>query len=233
MLGCCGHGPEDSPSKRNARIDWTSIAMMVVTLASLGVALVVVLREQGPQVRTTVPPPDPKPGPVERSIPLEQCYATFESGKVQLLASETSTDLRQIMRDSPWRPPDVFLIRAGAKDIQGVIRAGRGVLLGHRPATGVVREEGTPRDAPIWVMCYLGRGPLPPRWRLAAVSLTENRARIALGQRRTPAPVNDPSNPLFIFAPLGQLKEGTYAVELGEEGDPEPLLTRRVDCRES
>jgi hypothetical protein len=201
--------------------------MIFVTLVSLAVALVVILREQDPQIRTTVPPPDPPP---VRVIPLDQCYATFESPGLQLAPPLVSDDAKATWQESNPIVPNVFLVRGAT--IQEAVRTTKEALLGGWHVKWPVGyPSGAKQEPSLWPFCNIGSPGHPPRWRLKSASVVENRVRVVIAR----IPVQG-AYPILtrglIWIPLGPLPEGTYALELYDQDDSEPLLSRRVNVEQ-
>jgi hypothetical protein len=160
-----------------------------------------------------------------RTVPLEKCFASFVSGRIQFLSPDFSPELIRIARESRSGASNVFLVRG--RDIREAIRTTRDVLFGARAVDGPVINSQRPAEASVWLVAYLGVGSSTPLWEVSAVSMNERTVRLVC-PRLTPAVITSDIHVYCVWIPLGTLPEASYLLELYDDADGKPLLVRRV-----
>jgi hypothetical protein len=120
---------------------------------------------------------------------------------------------------------NAFFVRAS--DISEAIRGTFDVVVGGAAAEAPVRAtEDAKRTAGLWLVAYLGlAGSSPPQWTVRSVEWRGTRLRLsyATGEART-----RDMHPYFVWVPLGELKSGTYLLELFDAAENQATLIRRV-----
>jgi hypothetical protein len=170
-----------------------------------------------------------------RKIPLKALYSTNgQHGVLPLprrLEAAYGWDLEQI-REATSRlgASNVFLVRG--KDVAEAIRGTRKVFTGARTADALSAPEAPRGAKECWAVAYFGnRFGWPPAWVVDPTEVAGKTIRIPFRKTKPLTGTGD-FHPYFVWVPLGELKEGTYTLELFDTEKKETVLLRRVTVSE-
>lgn len=157
---------------------------------------------------------------------IHEASAGFNIGKEgeQKYIEPYGATLARIKSDFGNGASNAFLVHG--KDITGAIEATASVLLGGQSAErpGVNARGQMPPS--LWLVAYLGSsGSSPPEWTVRSVERRGNSFRVSYSTRQAET---DDGRHYFVWVPVGELKPGTYSLELFDVGRKEVMLLRRV-----
>jgi hypothetical protein len=198
--------------------------VMVAVIGGLGVAVVGVAPGRPAHV-----PADPV-----RTIPLGSCYSTFDgSGCRQLtqgISESPGQELGRIYAKHQGGASNVVLVHG--KDITAAVKAACGPLIGGAPADTPALPDpdaGAAKREPLWLAAYLGiAGNTSIGWRVHAAETRGLTARLTYSQSRRTGPIGSIVLQYLVWVPLGEVRAGTYTLELYDADRKEAMLSRRV-----
>jgi hypothetical protein len=168
-------------------------------------------------------------GEEARKVPPGNVYATTGQKGVKPLSTATDgdgkyvepygADLEKLRGEASGRAT-VFLVTG--KDVSAAIKASRGRVT--ERAVGPP-DQLKPAGQPVWLGAYLGTGgSSPPAWKVEGIAVKGKLIRISY---RKGAAVTDDVHAYFVWAPLGKLEPGVYALELYDSASEGPTCVRR------
>ncbi len=165
----------------------------------------------------------------KRNIPLKSIYSTNGQDGLQILKSRLEEpygqDLQEMSR-SLQGASNVFLVRG--KDIAAAVRATRLIFMSGRSADVPVQPEDGLMNDHVWLVAYFGiAGSGPPAWTIKSVDVKDKCIQVRYTKPQLEEGTTD-IHQYFVWIPLQKLTEGTYTLELIDEGKEEVMLQRRV-----
>jgi hypothetical protein len=171
----------------------------------------------------------PKPEAV-RVIPLKDIYSTNRQKGLQRVSKGEdepyARELLELRRGLRTGASNVLLVRG--KDFRTAVKASWLAFTGGRTAVRpVVPDEGS-KGAPLWLVGYLGiSGSSPPDLLVQSAERKGNTIRLSYFRPKDGADSRDLHHYL-VWVPLGELKAGSYTLELFDANKKEVTLLRRV-----
>jgi hypothetical protein len=159
-----------------------------------------------------------------RKIPLESIFTT--SKQEGLLEPP---DLEPFYRGTCiLGASNIFLVRAGS--IKQALEGTRRVLAGGGSATRVPSSSQIEfHPSAVWLVAYFGvTGSNPKAWLVVSVELHDKTIRVNFSEPVRQFRTEDTLS-YTAWAPLGELRPGTYTLELFDVGKKEVVLMRRAE----
>jgi hypothetical protein len=158
------------------------------------------------------------------SVPMSSIISTNPQKGMRLLTDAfpagDGKEYQKKFADFNSNASNVFLVDANSE--RAAISASVRIWFGPR-------SPATSKSGNQWLVAFLGIGPSGPRWyEVTNVDVAGDKVRLSY---RTPKPsiVSKDVRQYFFWVPLGELKPGTYYVELYDEGLKAAVLSRRVE----
>jgi hypothetical protein len=169
-----------------------------------------------------------------KKVPLDSIYSTSGQNGLKLLAPGHGdglipNEMRELHRQGTrFGASNVFLARVD--DYVGAVKATWEVFTHGQSASAPVNEYSRPKSVQYWLVAYLGvAGSEPLEWRVKSAEVQRHVVRLTYTKEG--AKTND-VHPYFVWVPLGELKAGTYSLELFEQDLKQATLSRRVTVSE-
>jgi hypothetical protein len=164
-------------------------------------------------------------------IPLKSIYSTNgQKGLIavkQALEKPSGKQLNILRRDFPGGASNVVMVRG--KNLTAALLATRWAFTGSRSADVAIDPDDGSKDAPLWMVAYLGNaGSSPPYWLIGAMERKGKTVRLKFAKDKSMGGRTKDSHHYFIWVPLGKLGAGTYNLELYDEDKEQVILLRRV-----
>jgi hypothetical protein len=172
------------------------------------------------------------------TIPLESVYSTSQQPGLKHVTHAMKADgnrwvplepyghfLQRIRSDFSSGLTNVFLVRG--KDITQAVRATSMAMPGNSGGGYPVLPEDGSEPTQLWLVAYLGRSSSGTDAEVPIQSVEREGKTIRLAYRYH-RNANQDMMPYIFWVPLGEMKKGTYTLELFDTDKKEVTLLRRV-----